>query len=99
MTMWKKDGGPKVKYYEATDMVTQFDNIWFWLGKNCKKYIQAEPPTKSLSSLVGQLLQFKDDVFGKHVSNTPLTKLLIKHFLDFQNPSCMDQDVGNVHDR
>uniref|UniRef100_A0A8C3T8K0 SWI/SNF related, matrix associated, actin dependent regulator of chromatin subfamily c member 2 n=1 Tax=Chelydra serpentina TaxID=8475 RepID=A0A8C3T8K0_CHESE len=48
-------------------------------------YIQAEPPTnKSLSSLVVQLLQFQEEVFGKHVSNAPLTKLPIKCFLDFK---------------
>lgn len=40
------------------------------------QYTQAEPPTnKSLSSLVVQLLQFQEEVFGKHVSNAPLTKL------------------------
>lgn len=40
------------------------------------QYIQAEPPTnKSLSSLVVQLLQFQEEVFGKHVSKAPLTKL------------------------
>ncbi|XP_009991962.1 PREDICTED: SWI/SNF complex subunit SMARCC2, partial [Chaetura pelagica] len=50
-----------------------------------KLYIQAEPPTnKSLSSLVVQLLQFQEEVFGKHVSNAPLTKLPIKCFLDFK---------------
>lgn len=43
---------------------------------SCSQYIQAEPPTnKSLSSLVVQLLQFQEEVFGKHVSNAPLTKL------------------------
>uniref|UniRef100_A0A4W3GPX2 Chromo domain-containing protein n=1 Tax=Callorhinchus milii TaxID=7868 RepID=A0A4W3GPX2_CALMI len=49
------------------------------------QYIQAEPPTnKSLSSLVVQLLQFQEEVFGKHVSNPPLTKLPMKCFLDFK---------------
>nr|KAF6375364.1 SWI/SNF related, matrix associated, actin dependent regulator of chromatin subfamily c member 2 [Pipistrellus kuhlii] len=49
MAVRKKDGGPNVKYYEAADTVTQFDNVRLWLGKNYKKYIQAEPPTnKSL---------------------------------------------------
>ncbi|KAK3557494.1 hypothetical protein QTP70_028315, partial [Hemibagrus guttatus] len=48
-------------------------------------YIQAEPPTnKSLSSLVVQLLQFQEEVFGRHVSNPPLTKLPMKCFLDFK---------------
>ncbi|KAM4702346.1 SWI/SNF complex subunit SMARCC2 isoform 3-T3 [Discoglossus pictus] len=85
MAVRKKDGGPNVKYYEASDTVSQFDNVRLWLGKNYKKYIQAEPPTnKSLSSLVVQLLQFQEEVFGKHVSNAPLTKLPMKCFLDFK---------------
>uniref|UniRef100_A0A8C8HWF0 SWI/SNF related, matrix associated, actin dependent regulator of chromatin, subfamily c, member 2 n=1 Tax=Oncorhynchus tshawytscha TaxID=74940 RepID=A0A8C8HWF0_ONCTS len=76
MAVRKKDGGPNVKYFEASDTVSQFDNVRVWLGKNYKKYIQAEPPTnKSLSSLVVQLLQFQEEVFGRHVSNPPLTRL------------------------
>ncbi|KAG7264409.1 hypothetical protein CRUP_014318 [Coryphaenoides rupestris] len=86
MAVRKKDGGPNVKYFEASDTVSQFDNVRLWLGKNYKKYIQAEPPTnKSLSSLVVQLLQFQEEVFGKHVSNPPLTKLPMKCFLDFKS--------------
>ncbi|XP_068123731.1 SWI/SNF complex subunit SMARCC2 isoform X2 [Hyperolius riggenbachi] len=85
MAVRKKDGGPNVKYYESSDTISQFDNVRLWLGKNYKKYIQAEPPTnKSLSSLVVQLLQFQEEVFGKHVSNPPLTKLPMKCFLDFK---------------
>uniref|UniRef100_A0A4W5QZT0 SWI/SNF related BAF chromatin remodeling complex subunit C2 n=1 Tax=Hucho hucho TaxID=62062 RepID=A0A4W5QZT0_9TELE len=79
MAVRKKDGGPNVKYFETSDTVSQFDNVRVWLGKNYKKYIQAEPPTnKSLSSLVVQLLQFQEEVFGRHVSNPPLTRLPIK---------------------
>ncbi|KAJ8359020.1 hypothetical protein SKAU_G00155450 [Synaphobranchus kaupii] len=86
MAVRKKDGGPNVKYFEASDTVSQFDNVRVWLGKNYKKYIQAEPPTnKSLSSLVVQLLQFQEEVFGRHVSNPPLTKLPMKSFLDFKS--------------
>ncbi|CAL8339213.1 unnamed protein product [Merluccius merluccius] len=86
MAVRKKDGGPNVKYFEASDTVSQFDTVRVWLGKNYKKYIQAEPPTnKSLSSLVVQLLQFQEEVFGKHVSNPPLTKLPMKCFLDFKS--------------
>uniref|UniRef100_A0AAY4CW24 SWI/SNF related, matrix associated, actin dependent regulator of chromatin, subfamily c, member 2 n=1 Tax=Denticeps clupeoides TaxID=299321 RepID=A0AAY4CW24_9TELE len=85
MAVRKKDGGPNVKYFEASDTISQFDNVRIWLGKHYKKYIQAEPPTnKSLSSLVVQLLQFQEEVFGRHVSNPPLTKLPIKAFLDFK---------------
>ncbi|MBN3291935.1 SMRC2 protein, partial [Polypterus senegalus] len=90
MAVRKKDGGPNVKYFEASDTVSQFDNVRVWLGKNYKKYIQAEPPTnKSLSSLVVQLLQFQEEVFGKHVSNAPLTKLPMKCFLDFKSGGAM----------
>uniref|UniRef100_A0A4W5KM81 SWI/SNF related BAF chromatin remodeling complex subunit C2 n=1 Tax=Hucho hucho TaxID=62062 RepID=A0A4W5KM81_9TELE len=86
MAVRKKDGGPNVKYFEASDTVSQFDNVRVWLGKNYKKYIQAEPPTnKSLSSLVVQLLQFQEEVFGRHVSNPPLTRLPMKSFLDFKS--------------
>uniref|UniRef100_A0A8C3K2E1 SWI/SNF related, matrix associated, actin dependent regulator of chromatin subfamily c member 2 n=1 Tax=Calidris pygmaea TaxID=425635 RepID=A0A8C3K2E1_9CHAR len=35
-------------------------------------------------SLPSFLLQFQEEVFGKHVSNAPLTKLPIKCFLDFK---------------
>lgn len=37
MAVRKKDGGPNVKYYEASDTVSQFDNVRLWLGKNYKK--------------------------------------------------------------
>lgn len=37
MAVRKKDGGPNVKYFEASDTVSQFDNVRYWLGKNYKK--------------------------------------------------------------
>lgn len=37
MAVRKKDGGPNVKYFEASDTVSQFDNVRVWLGKNYKK--------------------------------------------------------------
>ncbi|XP_044277840.1 SWI/SNF complex subunit SMARCC2 isoform X5 [Varanus komodoensis] len=98
MAVRKKDGGPNVKYYEASDTVSQFDSARVWLGKNYKKYIQAEPPTnKSLSSLVVQLLQFQEEVFGKHVSNAPLTKLPIKCFLDFKAGGALCQILAAAY--
>lgn len=57
-------------------MVENWFGVCFSLLFPVPQYIQAEPPTnKSLSSLVVQLLQFQEEVFGKHVSNAPLTKL------------------------
>ncbi|XP_034725419.1 SWI/SNF complex subunit SMARCC2 [Etheostoma cragini] len=98
MAVRKKDGGPNVKYFEASDTVSQFDNVRVWLGKNYKKYIQAEPPTnKSLSSLVVQLLQFQEEVFGRHVSNPPLTKLPMKCFLDFKSGGALCQILAAAY--
>lgn len=58
------------------EMVDSFSGVYFLFFLSFPQYIQAEPPTnKSLSSLVVQLLQFQEEVFGKHVSNAPLTKL------------------------
>lgn len=41
MAVRKKDGGPNVKYFEASDTVSQFDNVRVWLGKNYKKVVTA----------------------------------------------------------
>lgn len=41
MAVRKKDGGPNVKYFEASDTVSQFDNVRVWLGKNYKKVPRA----------------------------------------------------------
>lgn len=41
MAVRKKDGGPNVKYFEASDTVSQFDNVRVWLGKNYKKVLNA----------------------------------------------------------
>lgn len=41
MAVRKKDGGPNVKYFEASDTVSQFDNVRLWLGKNYKKVLPA----------------------------------------------------------
>lgn len=41
MAVRKKDGGPNVKYFEASDTVSQFDNVRVWLGKNYKKVLNS----------------------------------------------------------
>ena len=65
----KKDGGPNHKFFESSETVNQFETIRVWLTKNCKKHIQADPPTnKSLAVLVDQLIQFQEDNFGKGVN-------------------------------
>lgn len=63
----------------------------------CSQYIQAEPPTnKSLSSLVVQLLQFQEEVFGRHVSNPPLTKLPVCHLTYFTHTDARAHDLLSV---
>ncbi|KAG8229461.1 hypothetical protein J437_LFUL005566 [Ladona fulva] len=72
----KKDGGPNAKYFEAPETINLFDGIRTWLLKNCKKYVQTDPPTnKGLASLVIQLIQFQEDNLGKNVTKPPLTRL------------------------
>ncbi|XP_032801648.1 SWI/SNF complex subunit SMARCC2 isoform X2 [Petromyzon marinus] len=98
MAARKKDGGPNVKFLESTDTVAQFDNVRQWLGKHYKKYIQAEPPTnKSLAGLVIQLLQFQEEVMGKHVSNPPLTRIPMKCFMDFKAGGSLCQILAAVY--
>ncbi|XP_015592128.1 SWI/SNF complex subunit SMARCC2 isoform X2 [Cephus cinctus] len=81
----KKDGGPNVKFFESTEILAQLDPVKQWLLKNCKKYVQTDPPTnKSLATLVVQLLQFQEDNLGKNVSKPPMTRLPMKCFLDFK---------------
>ncbi|ESP02982.1 hypothetical protein LOTGIDRAFT_177862 [Lottia gigantea] len=81
----KKDGHPNNKFFESSETIAQFDSVRTWLQKNCRKYIQADPPTnKSLASLAVLLLQFQEETFGKHVTNPPLTKLPMKCFMDFK---------------
>ncbi|KAK0050063.1 SWI/SNF complex subunit SMARCC2 [Biomphalaria pfeifferi] len=81
----KKDGEPNVKYFETQETIAQFDSVRTWLLKNCKKYVQADPPTnKNLATLLVQLLQFQEESFGRQVPNPALTKLPLKNFLDFK---------------
>ncbi|XP_011058186.1 PREDICTED: SWI/SNF complex subunit SMARCC2-like [Acromyrmex echinatior] len=81
----KKDGGPNAKFFEAPEVLTQLDGVKQWLLKNCKKYVQTDPPTnKSLATLLVQILQFQEDNLGKNVSKPPMTRLPMKCFLDFK---------------
>ncbi|XP_038076785.1 SWI/SNF complex subunit SMARCC2-like [Patiria miniata] len=86
MAVRKKDGGADFKFFESADTISQLDNVKSWLQRNCKKWIQAEPPTnKGLASLLAQLLQFQEDAFGRHVSNPALTRLPLRCFMDFKS--------------
>ncbi|GFO31805.1 swi/snf complex subunit smarcc2, partial [Plakobranchus ocellatus] len=88
----KKDGGPNSKYFDSQETIAQFDPVRTWLLKNCKKYVQADPPTnKNLANLLVQLLQFQEEAFGRQVPNPALTKLPMKCFLDFKPGSSLCQ--------
>ncbi|XP_014605204.1 PREDICTED: SWI/SNF complex subunit SMARCC2 isoform X2 [Polistes canadensis] len=81
----KKDGGPNAKFFESAEILAQLDGVKQWLLKNCKKYVQTDPPTnKSLATLVVQLLQFQEDNLGKNVTKPPMTRVPMKCFLDFK---------------
>ncbi|XP_033624247.1 SWI/SNF complex subunit SMARCC2-like isoform X2 [Asterias rubens] len=86
MAVRKKDGGADFKFFESAETISQLDNVKSWLQRNCKRWIQAEPPTnKGLATLLGQLLQFQEDAFGRHVSNPALTRLPMRCFMDFKS--------------
>ncbi|XP_072324217.1 SWI/SNF complex subunit SMARCC1 isoform X1 [Scyliorhinus torazame] len=94
----KKDGGPNVRFLELSETVTQFDGLRMWLGKNYKKFVQADSPSnKTLAGLVVQLLQFQEDAFGKHVNNPALTKLPAKCFLDFKAGGPLGHILGAAY--
>ncbi|XP_069778157.1 SWI/SNF complex subunit SMARCC1 isoform X2 [Narcine bancroftii] len=94
----KKDGGPNVRFLESADTVGQLEGVRSWLGKNYKKFVQADSPSnKTLASLVVQLLQFQEDAFGKHVNNPALTKLPAKCFLDFKAGGALGHILGAAY--
>uniref|UniRef100_A0A670K8A3 SWI/SNF related BAF chromatin remodeling complex subunit C2 n=1 Tax=Podarcis muralis TaxID=64176 RepID=A0A670K8A3_PODMU len=81
MAVRKKDGGPNVKYYEASDTVSQFDSARIWLSKNYKK-IKCFLDFKAggaLCHILAAAYKFKSDQGWRR--------------FDFQNPSRMDRNV------
>ncbi|XP_054262815.1 SWI/SNF complex subunit SMARCC2 isoform X2 [Macrosteles quadrilineatus] len=94
----KKDGGPNIKFFESAETISLFDGVKSWLQKNCKKYIQTDPPTsKGLAQLVIQLIQFQEDNLGKNVSKPPLTRLPMKCFLDFKPGGALCHLLATVY--
>ncbi|KAL1122966.1 hypothetical protein AAG570_003290 [Ranatra chinensis] len=94
----KKDGGPNAKFFESPETLSQFDGVKSWMQKNCKKYIQADPPTsKGLAALVIQLIQFQEDNFGKNVTKPPLTRLPMRCFMDFKPGGALCHILATVY--
>ncbi|KAK7586057.1 hypothetical protein V9T40_003933 [Parthenolecanium corni] len=95
----KKDGGPNAKFFESPETINLLDAVRTWLQKNCKKHVQADPPTnKSLASLIVQLIQFQEDNLGKNASKpTPLTRLPMKCFLDFRPGGALCHILASVY--
>ncbi|XP_015760824.1 PREDICTED: SWI/SNF complex subunit SMARCC2-like [Acropora digitifera] len=98
MAARKKDGAPDWKYYETAETAALFEPVKQYLLKNCKKYVQMEPPTnKTLATLTAQLLQFQEDNFGKDVSKQALlTKLPMKMFMDYSSGGSLCVILANV---
>lgn len=63
MAVRKKDGGPNVKHFEASDTVSQFDNVRVWLGKNYKKVPSACFVSMHLGAVV-----FRPDMYALYLS-------------------------------
>ncbi|CAB4022278.1 SWI SNF complex subunit SMARCC2-like, partial [Paramuricea clavata] len=97
MAVRKKDGGPDWKLYESPSVCEQFEPVRQYLLKNCKKYVQAEPPTnKGLANLTGQLLQFQEDNFGINGNKRLLCKLPVKLFLDYSSGGSLCHILATV---
>ncbi|XP_063308936.1 SWI/SNF complex subunit SMARCC1 isoform X2 [Pelobates fuscus] len=94
----RKDGGPSAKYWDSPDTVSQLDCVRVWLGKNYKKYVQADSPTnKALAVLISQLLQFQEEAFGRQVTNPAFTKLPVKCFMDFKAGGALCHILGAAY--
>ncbi|EFX80450.1 hypothetical protein DAPPUDRAFT_51378 [Daphnia pulex] len=94
----KKDGGPNLKFYESHETLLLFEGVKTWLLKNCKKYVQTDPPTaKSLSTSITQVIQFQEDTYGKNVAKPPLTRIPTKCFLDFRPNGGICQILATVY--
>ena len=52
--------------------------MWF-------QFVQSDPPTsKTLSTLIIQMLQFQEDALGKSSQKPPMTRIPVKYFMDFK---------------
>ncbi|CAL8137910.1 unnamed protein product [Orchesella dallaii] len=91
-------GGCNTKFYETSEVVTQFDSVKTWLMKNFKKYVQADPPNnKNLAVLATQLWQFQEDHFGKSEAKPPMTRIPTKYFYDFKAGGGLCQILGTAY--
>ncbi|XP_043478547.1 SWI/SNF complex subunit SMARCC2 isoform X2 [Leptopilina heterotoma] len=94
----KKDGSPNLKFFESPEILTLLDGVKQWLLKNCKKYVQTDPPTnKSLATLVVQILQFQEDNLGKNISKPQMTRIPMKCFLDFKPGGGLCHILGTAY--
>lgn len=79
------DGGPNLKYFESPETLTALEAVKNWLQKNGKKYVQNEQLTnKTLSTTTVQFMQFQEDFLGKNAQKPTMTRIPVKHFLDFK---------------
>lgn len=95
----KKDGGPNIKFFESSETLNLLEGVRTWLMKNCKKHVQADPPTnKTLSALIIQLIQFQEDNLGKNCNKPPpLTRLPMKCFMDFKPGGALCHILATVY--
>ncbi|XP_031624506.1 SWI/SNF complex subunit SMARCC2 isoform X2 [Contarinia nasturtii] len=94
----KKDGGPNADYFQSPESMQGFEQVRQWLTKNCKKYVQSDPPTKeSLSQLLISFIQFQETRFGKGASEPPTMRLPMRCFLDFKPGGSLCHIFSNMY--
>ncbi|XP_019760528.1 SWI/SNF complex subunit SMARCC2 isoform X2 [Dendroctonus ponderosae] len=80
----KMDGGPNTKYFESPETINALEGVKNWLQKNAKKYINDPITNKVIAQTAVQFLQFQEDFLGKKAQKPPITRIPVKHFLDFK---------------
>ncbi|KAG4076152.1 hypothetical protein HA402_011498 [Bradysia odoriphaga] len=94
----KKDGGPNKEFFESPESMQGFEQIRLWLTKNCKKYIQTDPPTKDyLSKLIIEFIEYQEKKFGKNATEHLLTRLPMRCFLDFKPGGSLCHIFANMY--
>ncbi|XP_013861090.1 SWI/SNF complex subunit SMARCC1b isoform X2 [Austrofundulus limnaeus] len=94
----KKDGSPSARFWESVDTLAQLELVRQWLGKHYKKYLLVDAPScQALAALTLQLLQFQEDVFGRHANNPALTKLPAHCFMDLRPGGGLCHVLGTAY--
>ncbi|XP_076005884.1 SWI/SNF complex subunit SMARCC1b [Genypterus blacodes] len=94
----KKDGSPRVRFWESPDTLAELEVVRQWIGKHYKKYVLVDAPScQALSAVTLQFLQFQEDTFGRKAANPVLTKLPARCFMDLRPGGGLCHILGSAY--